>query len=536
MLLNLTKIHKKKGSLILSFLASGVVAFTVVAAHQTTRRFVVGAGQGVGYQEAFNLSREALGLASLMVSRNIVICSTHKEDLASPTSKEVENKKCQLTTHTGGTFVDTIAGDYFNNTLKLRPDIFTPSPSPSKSLILEKNTASSVSAHSPLYVFLEKGGRIEWSHEDWRYDSTVSAVFTDLGEGVCRNSKTFEPLDHKCPQEITLNSQTVNVQDQPLSFFKLLDRSGDRQNIKCRDTTNAEVPETVCDYFKVLDNDGSMVFITIKMPFIDSSEGQGESQSMSLKGAIRKPLSIISLLSGDEGPLCSVRCEAPDIVIDLNGDENPPCVGLSDSGVDSNDLSQQVFPKNNRAHTSLVHASFDFSVKNYGPGVLHELEIHRRDQRNTNVMYKSGTVLSQNVVPALSNNGIPFLLPSTDVTSHMASVTDSIPCYDTSYYRTNSHICRCRGPEDAPLMKKDTVGQAARKAACEDMVTNNHRLRVYSPYTSGTNQEKTREVIERANIQNPQHRLQHCGGTNVSYYCVIGELTNVDNLCTAGSY
>ena len=431
--LNLLK--TKKGSLVLSFLASGVVAVTIVAAHQTTRRFVVGAGQGMGYQSAFNLAQEALGLASLMVTRNVVLC---KEGKHKASQYSVESPRVL---ETGGcakpeaSSIDPTAREFFAEYLKLEPSHFSYEKDENNNFIspyvLELDI-DSIDSKSPFYEFLKKGGEIKWSLTNWKQDSSISTIFSALGQGMCRDTTTFKPLEEGIC-DATIIEQTAS----------------EPQKILCKDSNGNPLENGgVCDYSSWADNDSYAVFITVSIPYVESSEGGATgSQRMVINGAVRRPIAIVSLLNGNSGnPVCSVRCEASEIVTDIEGlEKKPPCAGISDYGADVIE-NLPAIPNNLDAHSSLVEVPYNFIVKNHGPGVIHDLEFYREDHRRTaERAYGDNTKLSEEVVPAGGGSEVKIFPTST------LPVQDTIPCYDTSYYRlsvdqNSCGSCNCIGP------------------------------------------------------------------------------------------
>ena len=522
----LNRLKIKKGSLVLSFLASGVVAFTIVAAHQTTRRFVVGAGQGTGYHSAFSLAQDALGLASLMVSRNIILCKDEKQKSAlnqEPTPKILQNKGCSVPSTSS---IDDDAWNFFEKHLKLEQNLLTSQDGGSrgKSVTLKNLPTNS---KSPFYEFLRKGGEIKWSLTNWNQDSSISTIFSAMGQGICRDATTFKVKEEYTCDAFVKNREVFNANS--IEYFK-------NTPIKCQNSSGDPEDGTVCDYFQLADNDSNVVFIEVTIPFVESSEsGAIGSQKMIINGAVRRPIAILSVLNGNSGnPVCSVRCEASEIVTEGLMDSQPPCAGISDYGADVVENIPAI-PNNPEVHSSLIEVAYNFKVKNYGPGVVHDLELYREDFRRTDEV-GANILLSEEVVPA-KGPGAVKILPND-----ILEIQDTVPCYDTSYYRVSVDQNACGGCYCVGSMfleDPSNPGQAGQRTIeeCTDMVEKGLLAKVFEPRgfpgawvnTRGLSQElidQGARLCENPNQPQSQFQFQGQGGGSssvVSNYCAMGE-------------
>ena len=523
----------KKGSLVLSFLASGVVAFTIVAAHQTTRRFVVGAGQGTGYHSAFSLAQDALGLASLMVSRNIILCKDEKQKSANHTPKILQNKGCSVPSTSSSepsTYsIDDDAWNFFENHLKLEQNLLTSQDGGSrgKSVTLKNLPTNS---KSPFYEFLRKGGEIKWSLTNWNQDSSISTIFSAMGQGICRDATTFKVKEEYTCDAFVKNGGVFNANS--IEYFK-------NTPIKCQNSSGDPEDGTICDYFQLVDNDSNVVFIEVTIPFVESSEsGATRSQKMIINGAVRRPIAILSVLNGDSGnPVCSVRCEASEIVTEGLTELQPPCAGISDYGADVVKNIPSI-PNNPEARSSLIEVAYNFKVKNYGPGVVHDLELYREDFRRTNEV-GANILLSEEVVPAQGTDEVKIL------PNGILEIQDTVPCYDTSYYRVSVDQNACGGCYCVGSMfleDPSNPGQAGQRTIeeCTDMVEKGLLAKVFEPRgfpgawvnTGGLSQELR---DQGARLCETTVNINSSGGNTtiqssvVSNYCAMGEPGTVPN-------
>ena len=105
-----SKILGSKGSLVLSLVASGTVAATIVAAHQVVQRFASGSVGAFNQNQAYVLAQKSLAVAGLMVNRNVILCSNMPVS-SNPSSKV---KGCKIT-DLDSTGKDKLAIDFLKN-------------------------------------------------------------------------------------------------------------------------------------------------------------------------------------------------------------------------------------------------------------------------------------------------------------------------------------------------------------------------------------------------------------------------------------
>lgn len=402
----------------MSFVASGAVAATIVAAHKITQQYSAGQSQGVGFQTALKHARNYLALSALMVQRNVILCSAKTVHTQNDGVKRVGCRNF------GPISGDTAAVSFFD---KLKLDAArnfssagegTAPKKHSYKVILKdvKNRNSPFASLSRNDVGVKKGS-IEWSLKNWKEDPAISTVVASIdsinrGFYKCRNTTTGEiNEDGVCnPVHITETMQML-LDDSPRA---------------CKDSSDAPIADTACDYISTADNDGYTVFISVTYPYSDSGSETGASKLLQLKGVVRRPIARVTI-SGDNNPVCSMRCEGNgDGGIGLN--TNPQCVGFSDYGV--NDSSEEE-DFDIRYDEGVLLAQNNFTVKNHGPGVLYYLKLKRED-----IDTENDRLLYQTMIKSSINSPVRPL--------DSIAVQDKLPCFIPSYYKVSVNRVNCQ--------------------------------------------------------------------------------------------
>ena len=102
-----------------------------------------------------------------------------------------------------------------------------------------------------------KNAEIIWSLR--KLDHSLRSISGSLAKGyVCRNSKTFAVIEGSCA-----------FMDDRSTDEKLMSNRDSRlfsdDNKKCKDDNNADISNSVCDYFQDSDGDDVVVFISVKV-------------------------------------------------------------------------------------------------------------------------------------------------------------------------------------------------------------------------------------------------------------------------------
>ena len=268
-------IGSKKGSLVLSLVAAGTVAATIVATHQVAQRFASGAVGAFNQQQAFILAQKSLAVAGLMVNRNIVLCSNMPTALGSgrvlgcdrkgPLASDVQAKK----------FYDS------TNSLKLNDSYFAVVPAEAaaygeKYLIFKHP----IGKH---HIF--KNAEITWALRSLK-DTNLRSISGALSKSyVCRNVDTSDVIEGAyCP----------SFDDDRSDKEKLLSNRDSNllsdENKVCTDGEGgADITNSVCDYYADSDGDQAIVFISVKVPYQNTDAEEEEKKYLVVNAAIRRP-------------------------------------------------------------------------------------------------------------------------------------------------------------------------------------------------------------------------------------------------------
>ncbi len=490
---------RKKGSLVLSMVASGAVAATIVAAHKITQNFAAGSGQGWGYQEAQRLGQKALSLASLMVSRNIVLCSdeilgngNYRGCIGVSGVSGVADFSIDPDT------VDTESKDFYDK-LHIDDDKLT-SENGVTTLELKR-----VNSDSPFYALSRSSSnnnwaKITWSLRSWKKDPAVRTIFSSTsGSYVCRNTD-----DHS----IVANGVCEKMDSKKglSQIYKDDDPSGKLTINKCKDKNGDDIESTACDYVFVSDNDGQMVFISVEVPYSESSEQEVVStKTLTVNGAIRRPAAMLKVMNnGGSSVTCSIRCEANgDGGLNLN--DNPQCVGLSSYGANEDG--------DNKYDPDAQLTGNSFLVKNDGPGVLYDLKFVREDfETNT---YRQ--LFKATVEPTIAGG---IVRPEGDVL-----VEDKIPCYISSYYQANVTSINCKCSMQRIFGESETAFNDRARIECEKFAPGETSRVVGQPVRVLENQKAA--VLESLqSVNSSVTEVIDCGGSDG--FIVVPQLCSLD--------
>ena len=431
---------RKKGSLVLSLMASGAVAATIMATHQVAQNFASGAVQGLSQQHAFVQAQKAIILATLMINKNVIVCSNVQiKDRLGGWEKQVKGcyKSTPLarenlngrTAVTGA--VNKQAWDFYT---KLRLGDAYPGNGVSwfknidlnfnqmegkKALVFNqfKKNEDLENENHPVFGYSE----ITWAVRNTNDPTIRSALsYTDRGV-VCRNKMLLETKGY-CPPKSDASKNPLDIK------YGLEAHNVEAEGLKCKETpTGSEIPGTWCDYYPVQDNDESVIFISVVVPYKESDNGI--KQKLVMNAAVRRPLSIFHLRP-TVAETCSMKCESA--VGEHYNNKYPRCVGLSDyqSGQGFSTLDLKDYPEG----VQLIKS--EMKVVNKGPGILFDINLKREDMDS-----EKNTHLGARIVKARQFGRQGPVGPGG-----IRTIQDLIPCYYSSYYEVNAkHIsCRCQ--------------------------------------------------------------------------------------------
>ena len=413
----------KKGSVFLSLMASGAIAATIVATHQMVKNF--NTASVTDRQQAYILGQKALSLASMLVMRNVVLCSgkTSGSTVEGCTVDKLDPEDSHAESFLSNMGLSDSGNDYRDSFSSVTGGAGAYGD------IIQLNRAK-IKSSSPLYGVEE----IEWSLRRWT-DPSIKAVFNSaFSKGYfCEDKDTHEVIENGICDKLPIEKTSAQI------------LSGD---IECKDSSGSAISGSVCNYFPISDYDGQMVYITVKIPYTGLDQDQTYEETTTNSGttttankqtadavkrktlvlgaAIRRPIALLTF-SPQSRPNCSQKCEAA-----LSGTKSgtkinskPRCVGLSNYSISTSSQYQSSVPT----------APFTLKVTNHGPGVLYDLKLKREDIKNDG----SNDVLSSAMFePSTLDSSDGKISPNESV-----SIEDKIPCYATTYYNINVETISC---------------------------------------------------------------------------------------------
>ncbi len=439
----------KKGSLVLSLMASGVVAATIMATHQVAQNFASGAAQGLNQQQAFILAQKSIALATLMVQKNVVICSNAQIGNENDGWKKQVRGCYQIgplpredldgNSNPNGV-VNKIAHDFYDSLGLLgQPPSGKPSWFKTVNLPSPYNNQMEGKAYlvfNPLdtdlkndYHTLFKNAEITWAVRNAN-DPSVRAALSIADKGViCRDTRTLLEVDGLCPYAPPTKEDDDYPLDMRLNYAGYMGMPSVLCKIKdSNGQYTVDGAHTVCDYYPVQDSDDSMVFVSVVVPYQVSKDVK--KQKIVMNAAVRRPFSTFHIrpIASES---CAMKCESA--YNEHYDNEYPRCVGLSDYNTIQNAAVLGNYPKG----TQLLRK--ELKVLNKGPGVLFDIALKREDlDRDT----KSS--LGQHIVRAREFASGSSPRPVGPGGSRV--IQDLIPCYYSSYYEVNVKRmnCTCR--------------------------------------------------------------------------------------------
>ena len=440
-------------------MASGAVAATIMATHQVAQNFARGSAQGLNQQQAFILAQKSISLATLMVNKNVVVCSNARiKDGIDGWNNQVrgcyrmeplarEDREGKLTPEGE---INKIAHDFYG-----KLDLDTP-PSGQNSWFTKINLNFGQMEGKEALIFnaldsnlennshsLFKNTEVTWAIRNTNDPSIREALsYTQKGV-ICRDQMMLEKPNGYCPPTPRVNNKSIK--NNPLDMKYGLDShlASIPDGLACKDSQGGrDLPGTFCDYYSIKDSDESIIFISAVVPYQRS--GNEKKQKIVMNAAVRRPLSVVHIRPvGSQS--CSMKCESATNKHYEN--EFPRCVGLSDYSILSNGTpGVDNYPEG----TQLLQK--ELGVLNKGPGVLFDIALKRED-----IDMDKRSQLGAHIVSAREFlNGSD---PSPIGPGGSRIIQDLVPCYYSSYYEVNVKrvTCTCRQgpPGSAPTTGPD---------------------------------------------------------------------------------
>ena len=403
--------RRKKGSVILSILASGVVAASIVATHQVTQNFVSGAAQEFNLHTANVYAQRFLTIASLMVNRNLITCSNK---ITTNLVDKIHLKKsvgCKVNSTESMDILDKLGlidknTDYFSPlNLKQTKDVSN------GAVVLNGRDSKGIIHLKPSSIFYGVG-TVTWNLRNW-HEPAIRALFGSITEGYfCQHKETSQIITDsggKC---------------------KALEVTASRDEIQKDATLCGASDEGYCNYFSVSDNDDQAIMISVEVPYSAiTKEDARANKKLTINAVVRRPVAFMTTYIGEQGriPSCNFHCET----VEDSGTglgQYRRCTQLSEKG--HNKGSDLRYPDN----TNLIHSMFH--IKNHGPGTIYNARFKREDIENgTNrVLVQTMTHPILNPIPPPPLGASTGSSVGTATDDFVAAIDDTLPCYLSSVY------------------------------------------------------------------------------------------------------
>ena len=433
-------IKNKKGSLVLSLMASATVATTIMVTHQVAQNFSSGKAQGLSQQQAFLLAQESVALASLMVQKNVVVCSNvrmtdsngnlknqvrgcyrgnplPREDILGELKSDGEVNKVAHAFYEELKLDTNPPGDrdsWFENI-----DLNFNKMEGKKALVFNKLKQDGVNLKNNYHPRF-KNAEITWAVRSTNDPAIREALsLSDIGV-TCRNTRTLIEREGTCPSH-------------PLDMrHSLYSHSVAEADIQCKDSDGNNIADSKCDYYAVKDSDSSIVFISVAVPYQSAVK---KNQKIVMNAAVRRPVAVYHI-QPESGSSCSMNCEP---AISENYDGNfPRCVGLSDYRPNDNRIAEtDALP----VGTQLLRTKL--KVINKGPGILFDMSLKREDVDMDTNLQLGGRIVKAREFKITDD-------PRPVGPRGSRPIYDLIPCYYSSYYEINVKSISCTCQEGGP--------------------------------------------------------------------------------------
>ncbi len=410
-----------KGSLVLSLVASGAVAVTIVATHQAVQRFASGAVGAFNQEQAYVLAQRALAVAGLMVHRNVILCSS-----------EMEGNKALGCKWTQPPASDKVAAKLYNG-LKISPSWMTVSAE-GFSQRYAKNYVRLKAPAGKEHASIFKNAEVSWTLRSLR-DTNLRSISAGFDKGyICRKAKTFEEIKGVC-EDLSEQEKLLGNRDSRL----LSD-----EDKECKNDQGSAITGSVCDYYLDSDGDDSVVFISVRVPYQETDAEGESSKNFTANAAVRRPISLVKIHVKQDASMCSIGCTAGKRTHMDNANAPSECAGLA-SGSQS---GGEYFTDNiHTVNTSLT-------IKNYGPGALYGVRLFREDIDPNNGLLLGRSMESFSGDPL---EPLHFAAADSNRNKRVKTMTHQTPCYASKFYKPNLETASC---DCEPSNSSDSVNTA----------------------------------------------------------------------------
>ena len=347
-------IFKRSGSaaIILSLIVSGSVLSTIFISQKSADWFLSSQSKDVENWEYDFVAQTALAIGGYLVSNNLILCKKagweHYDALCK--WNDIQN-------------VDSMSLDKF----QLRnPEVFVRGVSGERKRLRFEGTIKEEIIDNPVSNAGNIKYRIIFDLVDWK-ETSIQNLIGEIPPSVCRDKNTMGIQEGNCPFP--------------------------EKSESCKDGSNNDIPDSVCEYISDNDQDHTIVLISVEVPL--------DVPVRTVYAGVRRPLSMPKVEVIPPGPVCRLSCAsgaAGASLPECRGDFIPPTGGnLSDMKI---------------------------RITNPGPGAIYSLSLLRKDtlHKDSSETYKFKGELLEQVEKEV-------LLPGEHII-----VQDSVDCQDSVSY------------------------------------------------------------------------------------------------------
>ena len=297
---------KQKGSaaIILSLIVSGSILSTIFLSQESVNSFLFAESEKAEDWEYNFAAKNGLILGAYFISNNLILCKEGGWDNYDALCKWNESSSKQLSDFTG-----------LNN----EPVVKTKD---GKKVLTIKSKVRGDIINNPVNDGTDIEYEMVFDLIDWK-DSSAANLIGEIPTGVCRNS------------DMTMNNYgSCTSMDQ----------------VQCKDSDDNDIPNTVCEQISGMDQDYTIVLISITTPLNDTTKER------TLYAGIRRPFAMPLVEIEEPGPICQLSCASANNAVALAECRGPFIPGVSDT-------------------LSVIRVK----VTNQGPGAMYGLSLMRED-------------------------------------------------------------------------------------------------------------------------------------------------------------
>ena len=250
---------QKKGSaaIILSLIVSGAILSTIYLSQQSVNSFLSTESKtGEDWEYNF-VAKNGMVLGAYLVSNNLILCKEAGWDGHGALCKWNDVSSKQLSEFTG---------------LSNQPVVKTRD---GKKILSIKAKLDKGVINNPI-----KAEQMDIEYEltfdlvNWK-DVSISSLIGEIPTGVCRNSDMTMRESGSCAS---------------------------MDHIQCKDSSDNDIPNTVCEHIAGLDQDYTIVLISVTTPL------NNDANKRTLYAGLRRPFAVPLVEIQEPGPICELSC------------------------------------------------------------------------------------------------------------------------------------------------------------------------------------------------------------------------------------